>query len=181
MSDAEIPMSEPDHWNEFMDAMNESFAQALEQNVEAQSQFVESWVESLERATEEEQVKEGVEGYAKAYETWMSAAQESFERSGDAMAGEDVSPEEFRDIWLSAANEAFKDVTATSAFAAATGQSVEQALDLQQQADEAAEETLHTLGFATRGDVLEVGERLLEVERRQHAIEKKLDQLLEDR
>ncbi len=181
MSDADIPMSEPDHWNEFMDAMNESFAQALEQNVEAQATFVESWVDSLERATEEEQLQEGVEGYANAYETWMRAAQEGFERTGDAMAGEEVSPEEFRDIWLSAANEAFKDVTATSAFAAATGQTVEQALDLQQQADEAAEETLHTLGFATRGDVLEVGDRLLEIERRQHSIERKLDELAEDR
>ena len=90
-----------------------------------------------------------------------------------------VDPEEFRDIWFNAANTAFKESMSTTAFAAATGQNVEDVLDLQQQMNEATEQTLHGMGFATTGDVREVGERLVEIERRQHAIEEKLDQLLE--
>jgi hypothetical protein len=35
------------------------------------------------------------------------------------------------------------------------------------------------MGFATTRDVEEVGERLVELERRQHAVEKKLDELLQ--
>ncbi len=94
-------------------------------------------------------------------------------------AGEEVDPTEFRDIWLSAANNAFKEVLSTTAFAAATGETTDVALDLRQEFDDAAMETLEMYGFATRDDVLEVGERLVELERRQHAIETKLDQVLD--
>ena len=173
-------MSDPDDWNEFMNAVNESFAQALEQNVEAQAAFVESWLETMENSIDDEQLEEGIEGYANAYETWMNAAQEGFERTGAAMQGEDVSPEEFRDLWLDAANQAFKDIMDSTAFAAATGQTVEQALEYQQAVDELADETLHSLGFATKNDIQEVGERLVELERRQHSVEQKLDDILEE-
>jgi hypothetical protein len=89
-----------------------------------------------------------------------------------------VAPEDFRDIWLNAANESFKEVMGTSAFAAATGETVGDALELQQAIDAATEETLAALGFATGGDVEEVGARLVELERRQHAVEEKLDRVL---
>ena len=51
--------------------------------------------------------------------------------------------------------------------------------ELQQQADEASQETLRSLGFATEDDVVEIGDRLVELERRQHAVEQKLDRVLE--
>jgi hypothetical protein len=35
------------------------------------------------------------------------------------------------------------------------------------------------MGFSTREDVEEVGERLVELERRQHEVEQKLDQILD--
>ncbi len=179
MSETELPMSEPNQWNEFMQAMNQQFAQSLEQNVEAQTQFVESWFETLEQTSDPEQMGEAFEGTANAYTTWMEASQQAYERSMDAMSGEDVEPEEFRDIWLNAANEAFKEVADTTAFAATTGQTVEEALEYQQQIDDLADETLHTLGFATKRDVQEVGERLIELERRQHAVERKLDTVID--
>jgi hypothetical protein len=60
-----------------------------------------------------------------------------------------------------------------------TGQNLESVLDFQQQMNDTAEETLHGMGFATTGDIREIGERLVEVERRQQAIESKLDQLID--
>jgi hypothetical protein len=103
-----------------------------------------------------------------------------FERTTDAAQGEDVEPSEMRDIWLQSANEAFKEVMGTSAFAAANGQLVEAMMDMQEEADEVTQDTIQQLGLPTRDDVMEVGERLVELERRQHAVEQKLDEILEE-
>ncbi|WP_306059728.1 poly(R)-hydroxyalkanoic acid synthase subunit PhaE [Natronococcus wangiae] len=167
------------NWNAFVEQWNEQFLEALEDNMEAQARFVESWSETVGEMTEENEISDGVEGYARAYETWMNASQQMVERMNDQLEGEEVEIEEFRDVWLNTANEAFKEVMSTTAFAKMTGETVGDVLELQQQADEAAEETLHTLGFATEGDVVEVGDRLVELERRQHAVEQKLDRVLD--
>jgi len=147
--------------------------------MEAQAQFVESWSETVGEASDDTEISDGVEGYARAYETWMTASQQMVERANDQLEGEDVDIEEFRDIWLNTANEAFKEVMSTTAFAKMTGETVGDVLELQEQADEAAQETLNSLGFATEGDVVEIGDRLVELERRQHAVEQKLDRVLE--
>lgn len=159
--------------------MTDSYTTAVEQNIDAQSALLESWSETVEEAFSEEHLEEGYEGTMRAYEIWMEAAEDSLEQLAGALEGEDVEPETFRDIWLRASNRAFKEVMGTTAFAAAIGQTTDEALDLRQEFDRAAEETLHTYGFATTGDVREVGDRLVELERRQHAIEKKLDRLIE--
>jgi flagellar biosynthesis chaperone FliJ len=179
MTDSYTPTEMESGWNQFVQRMNEEFIDALEQNMEAQAEFVESWSKTVGEASGDEQLQSGVEGYARAYEVWMDAAQQMVERANDAFDGEDVEVEEFRDVWLNSANDAFKEVMSTTAFAAATGETVEGALDVQRQADEAAETTLHSLGFATEGDIQEVGERLVELERRQHAVEQKLDRILD--
>jgi DNA-binding transcriptional MerR regulator len=67
----------------------------------------------------------------------------------------------------------------TSAFAAWTGSTVQQMMETQRQADQMAEDTLEQLGFATDEHIAEVGDRLVEMERRQHAVEQKLDRVLE--
>jgi hypothetical protein len=180
MTDSPTPNAAADGWNQFVERMNQQFMDAFEQNVEAQAEFVESWTETFESSVDDDEMTEGVKGYARAYEAWMDAAQRMVDRVNDASRDEDVEIEEFRDIWLNTANEAFKEAMSTTAFAAATGESVQQALDLQQQADEAAESTLHNLGFATEGDIVEIGERLVELERRQHEVEEKLDRILEE-
>ncbi len=168
------------NWNAFVEQWNEQFLEALEQNMEAQAQFVESWSEAVEETTDDVEVADGVEGYARAYDAWMNASQQMVERMNDVVEGEDVDLEEFRDVWLNTANEAFKEVMSTTAFARMTGETVGDVLEAQQQADEAAETTLRTLGFATESDVVEVGDRLVELERRQHAVEQKLDRVLEE-
>jgi len=167
------------NWNAFVEQWNEQFLEALEDNMEAQAQFVESWSETVGEVSEDNELSDGVEGYARAYETWMNASQQMVERMNDQLEGEDVDVEEFRDIWLNTANEAFKDVMSTTAFAKMTGETVGDVLELQQQADEASQETLRSLGFATEDDVVEIGDRLVELERRQHAVEEKLDRVLE--
>lgn len=172
-------LADPDEWTEFFEAMNQNFAKSMEQSVNAQAEFVEAWMEAMEAAVDGEEWEDGIEGYANAYEVWMDALEQGMERSRDVMLGEEVAPEEFRDLWLNAANQAIKEVTSTTAFAAMTGQTVEEALNYRQVIDEQAEDTLHTLGFATKGDIIEIGERIVELERRQHAIEQKLDDLLE--
>jgi len=167
------------NWNAFVEQWNEQFLEALEDNMEAQAQFVESWSETVGEVSDDNELSDGVEGYARAYDTWMNASQQMVERMNDQLEGEDVDVEEFRDIWLNTANEAFKDVMSTTAFAKMTGETVGDVLELQQQADEASQETLRSLGFATEDDVVEIGDRLVELERRQHAVEEKLDRVLE--
>ena len=66
----------------------------------------------------------------------------------------------------------------TSAFAAATGQTVGDMLEASEQLDRLNQQTLESVGFATVGDIEEIGERLVELERRQHAVEQKLDQVI---
>jgi len=105
MSDSQPPMQD---WNAFAEQWNEQFLEALEDNMEAQAQFVESWSETVGEASDDTEISDGVEGYARAYETWMTASQQMVERANDQLEGEDVDIEEFRDIWLNTANEAFK-------------------------------------------------------------------------
>lgn len=178
MTDSYTPTGMDANWTEFMETMNEEFLEAFEQNMEAQAEFVESWSETVGSATEDQDLSSGVHGYARAYQVWMDAAQQMIERSSEAFEGEDVEFEEFRDTWLNAANQAFKEVMSTTAFAAATGQTVERALDAQRQSTEAAEATLHQLGMPTESDVQEVGDRLVELERRQQDVESKLEEIL---
>jgi len=167
-------------WNEMVEQMNEAVADSIEQNMEAQASFVESWADAFDNSVpEEEVITEGMEGYNRAYEVWMDAAEQMFERTSDAAQGEDIEPGEFRDIWLQSANEAFKEVMSTSAFASANGQLVETLLEMQQEVDEVTQDTIAQMGMPTRDDVDEVGERLVELERRQHAVEEKLDRVLE--
>ncbi len=176
MTDSQPQMQ---NWNAFVEQWNEQFLDALEDNMEAQAEFVESWSETVGEVSEDNELSDGVEGYARAYETWMNASQQMVERMNDTLEGEDVDVDEFRDIWLNTANEAFKDVMSTTAFAKMTGETVGDVLELQQEADEASQETLRSLGFATENGVVEVGDRLVELERRQHAVEEKLDRVLE--
>ncbi|CCQ34188.1 poly synthase subunit PhaE protein [Halorhabdus tiamatea SARL4B] len=167
-------------YSAMLEDMNEAVAESIEQNVQAQAAFVESWSEALsESVMEDDELAEGVDGYNQATEVWMDAAERMFERSADAAQGEEVDPTEFRDIWLQSANEAAKEIMGTSAFAAANGQLIQSMLDMQQQADDVSQETIAELGFPTRDDIDEVGERLIELERRQHALEEKLDRILE--
>jgi hypothetical protein len=169
-----------DDWSEMVEQMNDAVADSVEQNMKAQAAFMESWAEAVEGSLpEEDELAEGFEGYNRAYEVWMDAADKMFERTTDAAQGDEVEATELRDIWLQSANEAFKELMGTSAFAAANGQLVEAMMDLQQEADEVTQDTIQQMGLPTRDDVMEVGERLVELERRQHAIEEKLDQLLE--
>lgn len=183
------PEMESENWTEILEGMNDAMSRSIEQNMQAQSAFIESWSKALNGAaagTEtpdesdvEAMLSEGMEGYGRAYEVWMDAAERMAERVNDAAKGEDVSINEFRDIWLQSANEAFSEVMSTTAFAAATGQTVSQMMELQQQADDVTQDTLERLGFATRDDVDEVGARLVELERRQHEVSKKLDRVLD--
>jgi len=169
-----------DEWNEMVEQMNEAVADSIEQNMEAQAAFMESWTDSFSNnMPEEDVVKEGIDGYSRAYEVWMDAAEQMFERTTDAAEGEDIEPTEFRDIWLQSANEAFKEVMSTSAFAAANGQLVESIMEMQQEVDDVTQDTISQMGMPTRDDVTEIGERIVELERRQHAVENKLDQILD--
>ncbi len=179
MSNATEEMQE--QWTELTENMNEAVAKSVEQNMEASAAFMESWADAMEQSIpDENELAEGVEGYNDAYDIWMDAAEEMYERTIDAAEGKDVAFTEFRDIWLQSANEAFKQVMSTSAFAAANGQLVNAMMDLREQTDAISEDTLDQLGMATQSTVEEVGERLVELERRQHRVEDKLDQVLEE-
>ena len=166
-----------DQWAEIVERMNEQVATAMETSAEAGSEAVDAWQEAVESVDAPANDAGGLEGFGGAYEVWMDAAEETAERMAAAADGEDVSPEEFRDLWLDNANEAFKEVMSTDAFAAMTGRNLEDVLEMQQATDENAQATLHEFGFATEGDVREIGERLVELERRQQEVERELGRL----
>ncbi len=169
-----------DEWNEMVEQMNEAVADSVEQNMKAQAAFVESWSDAFEsNVPDEDVVADGIEGYNKAYEVWMDAAEQMVERTSAAAEGEDVDPTELRDIWLQSANQAFKEVMSTSAYASANGQLVSQLMEMQQEVDEVTQDTISQMGMPTRDDVDEVGARLVELERRQQDVENKLDRILD--
>ncbi len=49
---------------------------------------------------EQDDLADGMDGYNRAYDGVVDAAEQMVERSTDAAQGEDVDPAEFRDIWL---------------------------------------------------------------------------------
>lgn len=178
---SENPEEIQENWATMMNEMNDAVAESFEQNMEAQAAFMESWMGAFDSSMpDEEMVESGMEGYGQAYEVWMEAAEQMSSRITDAAEGEDVDMTEFRDIWLQSANEAFSEVMGTTAFAAGTGEMIGDLMDLQQEVDEMSHDTLESLGFATRDDIDEVAERLVELERRQHEVSEKLDRLLEE-
>ena len=181
MSETPNEMQEvQEQWARTVEQMNDAMSRSIEQNMEAQASFMESWADAMnDSVPDEETMAENFEGYARAYEVWIDAAEQLFDRTTDAAEGEDVSFTELRDIWLQSANQAFKEVMSTSAFAAANGQLVDTMMEMQTQTEEFSQETLAQLGLPTQGDVEEVGERLVELERRQHAVEEKLDRVLD--
>jgi hypothetical protein len=166
-----------EQWNEIVARMNEQMVEGMEASTEAQAEFVESWVGAFESIDEEQFASEGFEGNRRAHAVWMEAAEETAERMAAAARGEEVEPEEVRDLWLDSANEAFKEVISTDAFASMTGRTVEDALDVRETVDETAQSTLREFGFATERDVREVGDRLVELERRQKKLQRELDRL----
>ncbi|PSQ53981.1 poly(R)-hydroxyalkanoic acid synthase subunit [Halobacteriales archaeon SW_12_67_38] len=175
------PEDVQENWAAMMTEMNNAVANSFEQNMEAQAAFMESWMDAFEGSMpDEETANEGIEGCERAADVWMEAAEQMTTRLTAAAEGEDVEVQEFRDIWLQSANEAFSEVMGTSAFAAGTGEMVGNLMELQGDVDDLNQDTLESLGFATRDDIDEVGERLVELERRQHEVSKKLDRLLED-
>jgi hypothetical protein len=179
MTDANEELME--QWSELAADVNEAMAQSMEQNMKAGAAFAETWADAMEQSVPDEaEFAEGVEGYQDAYEVWMDAADQLFERSVAAAEGEEVAATEFRDIWLQHANEAFKEVMGTSAFAAANGQLVNAMMEMREHADEISEDSLQQLGLPTQSHVEEIGERLIELERRQHSVEQKLDRILEE-
>jgi len=173
------PQDIQQNWMQMVEQMNEAMSQSVEQNIQAQAQFMETWSETIEESMpDEETMSESFDSYQRAYDVWMDAADQMYERVTDAAEGEDVAMTEFRDIWLRSANEAFKEVMGTTAFAAAQGNLIEQMMEMQQQAGDVSQDTLEQFGLPTRDDVDEVGKRLVELERRQQDVEEKLDRIL---
>ena len=86
-------------WNKLVENMNDAAAQSMEQNMEASAAFMNSWADAMaDSMPNEGELTEGFEGYNGAYEVWMDAADEMFERTSAAAEGEDVAVTEYRDI-----------------------------------------------------------------------------------
>ena len=170
-----------EQWNELAVNVNEALVASVEQNMEASAVLAETWAEAMEDAVlDEEEIAEGLEGYNRAYEVWMDAAEEMVERTAAAAEGEEVALTEYRDIFLQSSHAAFKEVMGTPAYAAANGRLVNAMMELREHTDEVSEDSLEQLGLPTGSDLEEVGERLVELERRQHSVERKLDRIIEE-
>lgn len=178
MSDSFTSGPSGEEWLEYTARLNEQLVSGFERNVEAQGDLIEAWAESLEDGFTPTDPGEAIESYAEAYRIWLETAEEQFDDTLDGMETGELEPAVIRDRWLSAANESFKEVMGTTAFAEMTGRSIEDALATQQEADSVSQESLAALGFATRSDIMEIGERLVELERRQHELTNELRELL---
>lgn len=159
--------------------LSEEIMRGMDQYIDAQTSFLEAWEESVRTNTDDEVITSGAAGIADAYEIWLTASREWTEQLIAAAEGEELDARDVRDVWLRAANESAQALMSTTAFARVTGQQVQDSLELQQQQDEAMQAMLEAMGLPTVHTVDEVGERLVELERRQHAVEQKLDRLLE--
>jgi len=169
-----------DGFDDLFAGLNESVAASLERNVEAQTALVAATTEAVFGNTPDEtEVASGVAGSLAASEVWLDATRRAAEEMSAAVDNDTVDPERFRDIWLEAANDSLAELVSTDAFAGANGEFVEAMLDRRQELADLREESLAQAGVATQADVSEVAERLIELERRQHDIERKLDDLLE--
>jgi hypothetical protein len=159
---------------------NEAVAHSLEQNIEMQTTLVETVTGAFDQTVPRADVlEEGVEGYISAYNAWIDGMEELFETAVGAVEGEDVGPGELRDIWLKSTNDALSELMSTGAFAAVDDRFVETILAAQLELDEVTQDSLAQVGAATRKDVSETSERLVELERRHRAVEQKLDRLIE--
>lgn len=185
MSDITVEKAEEGTEETFLERAEEAFTKAaemFERSMEAQSELAESMATSMESTAEDsEEIPEMVEGFANAYELYAEATEEVFERTAEAYEnGEAPDLSEIGDIWVNTTNEAAKEVMSTSGFAAAGGSATGSSLEAKKEFDETRDELLRTTGMATESTVVEVGERLVELERRQHEVEKKLDRLIEE-
>ena len=179
MVEQEVPW-DGSTWAEAAVEMNEQMLRSIEQNVEAQTTFVETWAETIEDLSESPGDPEELIGSQAAVTSlWLETTAEQFEELMVSLSEGELTPSEARDRWLTTANRTANELMDTTAFAAATGRTIEAALGAQQAADETAQDTLSSMGFATREDILEIGDRIVELERRQHAVEQKLDRILE--
>ena len=160
--------------------MNEELLRGTEQFIEAQQSFLETWQDAIQRSTDDELVTSGVQGMTDAYEIWLDASMQWMEQFTAAAQGEEFDPRDVRDVWLRAANDSSQALMNTDAFAKLTGERVTDSLELQQQRDEAMQAMMEGMGVASNQSVEEVGERLVELERRQHQIEQKLDRVIEE-
>lgn len=166
-------------WVSTMGDMNESFLQIFNQNMNMQMEFMKMWIDTVGRSGLDDVWSDELKAYVRAYGIWMAANREQFERLTDALEGKDVSLEEFPDIWFQAANSAFKEVMSTSAFASTMGESIESFSRRGSETDDSMEGMLRGHDLPTEGDREEIGERLVELERRQHDVEKKIDELID--
>jgi hypothetical protein len=159
---------------------NEAVVNSVEQNIEMQTRLVETMTGAVDQAVPRADVlEEGVDGYISAYNVWIDGMEELFGTAVSAVEGEDVGPGELRDIWLKSTNDALSELMATGAFAAVDDRFVETMLAAQLELDEVTQDSLAQVGAATRKDVSETSERLVELERRHRAVEQKLDRLIE--
>lgn len=184
MSDITVEKAEERKEETFLERAEEAFtnaAEVFERGIEARSELAESMATNMESAAEDsEEIPEILEGFANAYELYAKATEEILERTAEAYEeGEAPDLSEVGDIWINTTNEAAKEVMKTSGFAAAGGNATGSSLEVKKELDESRDELISTTGMATESTVVEVGERLVELERRQHEVEKKLDRLIE--
>jgi dsDNA-binding SOS-regulon protein len=172
------PEEAASQWQAAVEQLNDAYIEGVEEAMEGQAAFTEAWLDAIE-ADPAVLESDDIESYAQAYAVWLDASERLFTRLTDSVEDEEVELSELRDIWLDAANESFSEVMGTSAFAAATGETLGSALDAKGQVDEATTDLLHAYGLAAADDIEEVGARLVELERRQHAVERKLDRVLD--
>lgn len=146
----------------------------LEAITQAQAASWKAFLTSLRRAG----AHSGGTLFGESFRIWTQtidqASQMTVERASN---GEGPPVEDLVNLWTNAYADAMKPMLGSPLYAAAQGETVDAALDARKRLQEQAEHSLRSVGISTRSDLLEVGQRLIELERRQQRVENLLREI----
>lgn len=120
-----------------------------------------------------------LEAHRKLYETWLEATRDSLEKLQGAVAPAKAEPpplsyEGLYDLWINAYAKLFTEAMNTPLFAATIGQYLDTMLEIKKGLNHSTGKTLKALGLPTRGDLDEIYERLIAIDRRLQELTKQV-------
>ncbi|MFA5860137.1 MAG: poly(R)-hydroxyalkanoic acid synthase subunit PhaE [Candidatus Thermoplasmatota archaeon] len=140
----------------------------LEAITQAQAASWQAFLTSLKRAGSHS----GGTLFGESFRIWTQTIDQASQMTAErASMGEGPPVEDLVNLWTNAYADAIKPVLGSPLYAAAQGETVDAALDARKRLQEQAEHSLRAVGISTRSDLLEVGQRLIELERRQQRVE----------
>ncbi len=154
-------------WTQMSKEAADNFARATEMGLDASRALMQSWV----RAPSAGGNGRSTAPFAHAGDAWMRAMAEASRRTQDAVQkGQVLTPDLYADVWTRAAGEIAQEIVEDPAFARITGNVVNASMVNREEFATRSAQRARDIGIAAHEDVVEVGRRLVELERRVHEL-----------